>query len=163
MLAATAIMTASHVATKASLHAAHLATTSPIMPHNDSTTISTPAHVNSTTSICQFPSIDKANNDTTVDYIPNIAPGSTIRQDTTYHASHYGLTTNATIYDRKPNHPQGKIILHQIMRISRKERRPKILTCKAIVPSISLIRIAFTLLYFLHFSFYFNTCVYIMS
>jgi len=108
MLAATAIMTASHVATKASLHAAHLATTSPIMPHNDSTTISTPAHVNSTTSICQFPSIDKANNDTTVDYIPNIAPGSTIRQDTTYHASHYGLTTNAAIYDRKPNHPQGK-------------------------------------------------------
>jgi len=108
MLAATAIVAASHVASKASPHATPLAATSPIMPHNDSTTISTPAHVNSTASICQFPSIDKANNDTAVDYIPNIAPGSTIRQDTTYHASHYGLTTNAAIYDRKPNHPQGK-------------------------------------------------------
>jgi hypothetical protein len=108
MLATTAIVAASHLATKASPHAAPLAATSPIMPHNDSTTISTPAHVNSIASICQFPSIDKSNNDTAVDYIPNIASGSTIRQDTTYHASYYGLTTNAAIYDRKPNHPQGK-------------------------------------------------------
>jgi hypothetical protein len=107
LLVATAIMAASHVSTKASPHAVPLVATSPIMSNNDSTTISTSAQVNSIASICQFPLRDKANNDTAVDYIPNIAPGSTIRQDTTYHASHYRLTTNAAIYDRKPSHPQA--------------------------------------------------------
>jgi hypothetical protein len=124
LLAATAILAASHVATKASPHAAPLAATSPIMPNNDFTTISTSAQVNSTAFICQFPSIDKANNNTAVDYIPNIASGSTIRQDITYHASHYGLTTNAAIYDRKPSHPQGKLsFTRSCASVERKEDR----------------------------------------
>jgi hypothetical protein len=64
---------------------------------------SLPAHGNDDTAIDHIDHIPNA-----ATTFPNTAPDSTFRQDIAYHASHYGLTANAAVHNRKPNHPQGK-------------------------------------------------------